>query len=692
MRWWWLALAVLVACIPARKKVRGEIVRKIRFDGNGGMFSGHNDYQLRTQIEQGASPPGVLTWPLSGLVEPELLVPENLVKDAYRLEVWYAHHGWFDARFAGWIIDRVRRRTPRRAGVVDVRGAIETGPRSTVRSMEVSGLTGAARVVGRSVLRTAEIREGDPFDLELVEATRLALARRLQRNGFAYARVELEMHAWPEQRAVDVELRAAPGRAARFGPVTLEGCERVPCAMVRERLRLEEGQPYRLDALLAAQQRIFAMKTFSLVTVQPDLSDPTRDAVPIRVRVTENKFRSFRFGGGIKAENQNWEPYVSASFAHTNVLRRLIQFTVGGRVGVSGYTPFDKAASNLKPVWTVNSSILYPRLLLPNLSQQLDVHIERGLDQSFQEYFNPELDFRSVFAPRDTVLISLGPHLEIFEYVRLEPGSEAGEQARLIYGEDFVNRYRITSLDFGFTLDWRDDRLSTKRGSFFNTTARFAYPIQEGDYSFVALSGDWRLFRPVKLRDQVPITLATRIHGKVLFPLGGAGLPYPELAFLGGASSMRGFPTRAMGPYRTFEPTPGEVRFVPVGGTLGAAVIQELRYQASGGLRYAVFGELATLANPNRALTDDPASFGTDLRAGLRGAVGVGVRYPSSIGPLRLDVAVRPYQDEDCGPVEEPFACVTGSPVQRRLDLIRFFARRSTLPAVMVFFAFGEAI
>ncbi|MCB9672820.1 MAG: BamA/TamA family outer membrane protein [Alphaproteobacteria bacterium] len=689
---WLLILATLVACTPARRKVRGDIVRDIAFQGNAGVFSGQNDYQLRTQIEQEDSAFGVLTWPMSGFVEPVLLQPDVLVRDAYRLEVWYAHHGWLDARVAGWTIDRVRASTRRKAGVVDVLGRVSTGPRSTVRKLAVTGATGAAGILAKTVMRTAEVHEGDPFDLELVESTRTALQDQLRRSGFAYAKVDLEMHAWPEQQAVDVELRAVVGIPAKLGPITVEGCDRVREAFVRDALNLEEGEPYRLDGLVAAQRRVFAMKTFSLVTVQPDLSDPTAEAVPIRVRVTENKFRSLRFGGGVKAESQNWEPYVSSSFKHTNVFGQLIQFQLGGRFGLSGYTPFNKAASNLKPVWKVNSSVLYPRILHQTVAQQLEVDIERGLDQSLQEYFNPKVDFRSIFKPSDIVVISMGPHVEIFSYPFLEPGSVAGEQAKIVYGEDFVNRYRITSIDTAFTVDWRDDRFSTKRGSFFTTTLRMAFPLQEGDYAFGALSGDWRLFRPVRVRDQVPMTLATRIHGKLLVDLGDAGLPYPELAFLGGASSMRGYPTRSMGPYRTYQPVEGTYRYVPVGGTLGLVLSEELRYYGGYGVTWAVFGDVATLANPGRTVDIRDDTFWGDLTESARFAVGVGARYQSSIGPLRLDFAMRPYADEDCGPVESPLACYQATPIQRRLDAVRFIDRSSSLPAFMIFFAFGEAI
>lgn len=688
--WTFAFLATLVACTPARKKVRGDIVRDIAFTGNGSVYSGHNDYQLRTQLEQEESALGALTWPLSLVIEPKLLQPDALVRDAYRLEVWYAHHGWFDARFGGWTIDRVRRATRRKAGVVDVRGFIDTGPRSTVRTLDVTGADGAAGLLARAVLRTGYLRQGDPFDLDTVENARLQLETQLQKSGYAYADVELAMDAYPEEQAVDVVLDATPGLSARLGAITIQGNDKVPERFIRDALDLEAGRPYRLDELLRAQNRVFGMDTFSLVSVQPDLSDPTQERVPISVSVTENKFRSLRFGGGLEAEGTvNWQPYVSAGFKHTNVFRQLIQFDANTQVGVSGYSPLNTSSSNPTPVWSVSTSLLYPRLFHQTVAQQLQVDVERDLDTSLQEYFKPQVDFRSIFKPSDAVIVSVGPHLEIVQYPNLEPGSIALERARSVYGEDFESEYRITSMDLGFTLDWRDDRLSTKRGSFFNTNLRLAFPLEEGDFSFAALSGDWRLFRPIKIGDRVPLTLATRVQGRGLLAIGESGLPYPELAFFGGSASMRGFPTGGMGPYDLFLLEDDDPTWVPVGGTLGGVLSEELRYYGSYGITYALFAEAGTLTNPGR---DTETPFIEQALDGLRLTGGIGMRYDSSIGPLRIDFALRPWYPEDCGPRSNPDACEDENAKARRLDLIRTFDRDSRFPGVMVMFAFGEAI
>lgn len=693
------ALLALSACVPARRKVAGEIVRSIEFVGNGASFSGHNDLQLRKQLEQETTGRGLLLFPLSVFVEPKLLDRAALVRDAYRLEVWYAHHGWFDARVIGWSSRQVRRQRARAAGVVDLVGIVDPGPPSLVGEIGVTGDTPTTRVLSRAALRTGFTQPGSQFNLELAELDRVALRTQLQQSGYAYARVDLAMDARPAERAVDVTWTLEPGVAARIGPVTITGNDAVKTHLIAQNLRVLEGQPYRLDALTASQNRLFDMGTFDMVSVRPDLSDPTQVDVPITVKVNETKFRSLKFGVQLRLENaQLIQPSVTTRFKHTHLMHQLIGLDLFASAGLSN-SPTSGTATGLVPVYRAQGSLTYPRILGQKVAQQIQVDIDRGVQQGLGLYLNPTADVRTIWKPSDVFVLSAGPHVEQFEYLELEdtePDNPIEIAARRLFGDDELIRvYRITSIDLGMTLDWRDDPLTTKRGSFFQGTLRLAFPVTEKDFAFTALTGDWRLFRPIRVGEQVPLTFATRVQGKALVPVAGSSLPYPELAFFGGSSSMRGFPARGMGPYTTFSVPVADgagVRryFVPRGGSVGLVVSEELRYFGPGGITWAGFVDAATLGSPGRSFGDGPElPLSQALIEGFRIAGGVGVRYGSPIGPLRVDLAVRPRYEEDRGP-SNPGAT---DAEKRRIDLIHTFNRRSDFPlAVMLFIAIGEMI
>ncbi|MBA2321659.1 MAG: hypothetical protein H0V89_10935, partial [Deltaproteobacteria bacterium] len=118
---------LLVGCTPARREVQGRILRNTHFSGNGGLIGGSNDYQLRAQMAQNNSAFGLTLWPLLYVIEPKVLRDKVLARDAWRLEMWYAHHGWFDARVLGWQLREVRKGSKRRAAVMDAIGFVDRG-------------------------------------------------------------------------------------------------------------------------------------------------------------------------------------------------------------------------------------------------------------------------------------------------------------------------------------------------------------------------------------------------------------------------------------------------------------------------------------------------------------------------------------------------------------------------------------
>lgn len=706
-----LALLLLVAsaCVPARRKVDGNIVRDIAFDGNGGAFSGQNDYQLRTQLEQRETGFGLGVWPFVYTVDPKTLRQDLLARDAYRLEVWYAHHGWFDARFQGWQIRRVREATARRAGVVDLRGVIDPGPQSTVRTLRVEGLGTTLQALGKAVLRGAPIREGDPFDLAYVEATRVLLLDKLRDHAHAYAQVALDVEARPDEQAVDVVLSVVPGVVARIGEITIEGHDAVDERFLRNALDLAPGQPYSLGALRDAQRRLFELGTFAIVTVEPDLSDPTRAEVPIRVRVTETRFRTLRVGVGF--DYDSFLPVVRASsrLKHVNLFQELVRAELGVRAGLAFSLAEADVASRL-PTWGVDLSLSYPRLFSQRGAIELQGEVEQDVYSGLWAYRRPEADLHFVYRFSDDVQLRVGPHVEQYTFLG-EFGPRVQQAQQRLFGVEGQEgfEYQLTALDQYVTWDWRDDPVRTTRGSYYSVWLREAFALSPSGYSFFRATAEARRFVPVRFRDRgsaFPVTLAGRTRGTVILPFGQTEVvPLPERAFLGGATSLRGFRPNQVGPYTTLctydtvttrsgflglggaEGTEERVTryHLPNGGTAAGEVGSELRYDWIYGVTLAGFGDVGLLSDGVGAISPDD----------LRFSVGVGARYDTLIGPVRVDLSVRPLYPEDLGPTR--FAQCALPDEQPRVN--DFFSNFPGLrderhpPFALVFFlTFGEAI
>ena len=748
-----LLLVLLSGCISARRGVQGDIVRSIRFYGNGDPYAafmdGTTDLQLRSQLEQGTT--GYLIHvPFSGVrvdllgipplvKDPARLDAEALRRDAYRLEVWYAHRGFFDARVLGWEVrevlpleltrrerkltrrakgeggraERATRRLDkhrdrlyarRKARVVDVVGFVEPGPRTIVRHFPFEGLD-ELRVAGglvRTVRRTGEMREGFPFNLQYTYLTRERLLDTLRDHAYAYAHAAVEVNAYPtgipdvctddpddpccDRPCADLTLHVTPGPTARFGEITITGLDRVPERIVRESLGFAEGERYKISVLRDAQRRLFALGVFAVVSVDADLADPTRESVPVKVSLTESTFGVFRLGGGLTYTGTDIQPRLSTFIAHLDTFGKLVRTELDAGGGLS--VPLSRDAPHDGfPVFDTSLRLIHPRVFTPRLSAAAEISIVQDLQGGQLPFRNPKAIASLAWKVSERTTLRTSAGFEHFTYLNLT--GAALRAARATFGDDYENPYQLATVDVRLTYDSRDDPLSPRRGTFTEVQLRQAVPFLVGDYAYTDISGDYRrFFKRARSRPKDPTflqrvsafllnrrVLAIRGHGRLLQAWGDSSVPYPERAFLGGGTSLRGFRPDQVGPYDclcTYVPDEGdpftglpgegqrvEHRYLPHGGLLSAGGSVELRHPffISGAQLVLPFVDVGLLANTVSELSPDLFRWG----------VGLGGRYDTLAGPVRFDLAFRPLYPEDTQ-ADGGIGCMVGDGLGRPVD------------------------
>lgn len=732
--------AALAGCASARREVRGDVVRNVQFEGNGDWWtrpiSGQSHYQLRSQLDVSPAPfrPFTFVAPFTWFVDLEPFDVADLERSSYKLEVWYAHHGWFDAQVEGWEVRQVRPRTSRKAGVVEVTGFVDPGPRSMVRAFEVRGLDKVAAIHGRVVSKHGDVHPGDPFVLDYVFSTRDRLAEGLRSGAYAYADVVVDVDAFPEDGQVDVALDVTLGPVCRFGDVGVQGLGRVDEAVVRDLLGFAAGDPYDLSSLRQAQRRLFETGWFSVVTVTPDLSDPAQKRVPVVVSVTEALPRTLRVGGGVDTDGQTTAPRFTGEFENLN-------FSILGselwRLGLRGeYGYAGTGGGERDVVASAEANLSQPRLFGSKRFGLLgDVGVHRDLQGGQFPYRSMNAGASLSWQADDFTVLTLGPHWTQYRYLDFDGPTAIA--AGTLFGQGFENPYSLATIDAGLVIDWRDDPAMPRDGSYGSLQLRQAVPFDEQDFFYTEINGDARSYFRVHNprgggRAFVPEVLALRGRGEWLIAWDGRALPYPEKAFLGGPTDLRGFRSDQVGPYACvcqYQPVQGgggladDVSNVvrraigmqeieapepgdPFTGVPGAGQEVEPVYLARGGafaallsaeLRYELPYDLQGVAFADAGLLGDRLS---DVRIdNLRLGYGAGLRYQSPIGPLRVDVAFRPIYPEDWGPSRDRYInCQVDDRLPRAFDLpssgrgARDLAGRDLPFAVNVFFGLGQSI
>src|SRR5262249_843847 len=172
-----------------------------------------------------------------------------------------------------------------------------------------------------------------------------------------------------------------------------------------------------------------------------------------------------------------------------------------------------------------------------------------------------------------------------------------------------------TVLETVLTRDSRDNIFEPTRGS--RNELSFAFAAPPGDTKFFRVVGESGWFFPLPLFNLV---LATRGLAGIVQGWGGEEGPIYERFFLGGATTLRGQRTRSVAPKDAF----GNV----IGGTSELLFNTELLIPILPRFRLALFFDAG-----------NAYGFGTDFDpTNLRYATGVGVRFFSPLGPMRLDL------------------------------------------------------
>lgn len=185
-------------------------------------------------------------------------------KDLERIRTFYQSRGYYNMQITREIID-----PNRDEGTVRLYLKIDEGERVQVDHIEIEGLETVDRFDGKSLRKGLPLREGRPFSEEAYVQTKSKMLERLERHGYAYADLQGRAYVYPGESKARIRFIADPGPQAEFGDIEVRGLETVPESYVRTVIPFEPGDPYSSEAVQRAQESIYRLDVFSLVSVLP---------------------------------------------------------------------------------------------------------------------------------------------------------------------------------------------------------------------------------------------------------------------------------------------------------------------------------------------------------------------------------------------------------------------------------------
>lgn len=436
-----------------------------------------------------------------------------------------------------------------------------------------------------------EFAPGEPAYTPAIEDAVDAAAAAWRQVGFAQVDVaEQSIVADHAVERLSAQVRLDPGRRLRFGQLRPEGFSRVRLERIVEIAGLPTGQIYDPDELEQAAGRLRRTGAFGSVTLQAAEVAGPDDRLDFTAIVTEQKPRRFGFGAEISSIDG---VTLSGFWLHRNLLGGAERFQVNGELA--------QLASDTGEDYTIGVALTRPATFGPDVNLRVAAELEQ---------LN-EPDFTSQSG-------TVGFALE--RIVSEETTLEAGLAYRFsrVTDDAGTRNYSLLSLPIGAVLERRDDPLDPTEGYFVDAELEPFLGFNDADNGG-RFTIDARGYRGLGEDDRV--VLAGRAFGGSIFGADLQGVPNDFRFYSGGGGTVRGQDYQALGVT------------LPDGVESGGASLLGLSAEARVGVtdRFGVvaFADWATVGPEATPFSDADSHSGA----------GLGVRYFTPIGPIRLDVA-----------------------------------------------------
>jgi len=487
---------------------------------------------------------------------------------------------------------------------------IDEGPRRQLASLK---LTGETSVPVQDWLASTALRVGGPYHPRLQEEAVNALRARYRAEGFDWVQIEPKVVIIHDD-LVDLTLRVNEGKRMSLDRLVIRGNLTTQPQVIRRLVELEPDEPVSRSRLLEAERRLARLGIFSRADVELSPGEIGGNARDVVVRVEEGRARRLSYGFGYDSDDG---VRGLLGFSHANLWGRAISLRLNARAS--------EEDSRFQMV------LRQPYLGRWEIPVSYSIFSFDGRRESFeQRSVGLRIDGRKQISDRSSFGLA-------YDYRRVE--LENVEELIRVDPQD--REIEISSIIPSLLVDRRDDPFDPTEGWSSAVNLQYAFPVFSTDANFLKIfvqqSGYLSLGPAGVLAASFRTGAIEPFDGEVFFDeeLGTTNNPVPigERFFAGGRTSHRSFGRDLLGidgktRIARLDEAGGVTELLPGGGNGLLLASLEYRFPIIGSLGGTVFGDAGNVWLDWRDLNFD------EIRYGL----GVGLRYRSPIGPVRLEV------------------------------------------------------
>ncbi|MBN2372957.1 outer membrane protein assembly factor BamA [bacterium] len=405
------------------------------------------------------------------------------------------------------------------------------------------------------------------------------------------------------------------GPLLRFGRIDIRRNLKTKEKVIRLACTFKQGEPFSYEKILDTQERLYSFGLFSSLNVEPQRLDKGQDHVDCLIEVEEMETTQLNFGAGFSSragyrgymelrEDNLWGRAVSGSF-------RADFSGLGGR-----YDMVDEIGRSEKYTLTFRDPLFIPRHKVEGEAKLYTLTEDR------KEYHtrSNSLSF-GIWRPykRKKLRVGLVYHIDLnrLDDITIDP-DEVPER---------YEEHTISAIGPTIIYDSRDNFMDPHEGIYTNFSLDWAGGWAGGDQDFYKLKAECRAFLPLSSS----LVMAFSVRGGYIGLHGDTErVPIQERFFSGGGNTVRGFREDSLGP---IDDNTG----FPLGGRTIWINNLELRYPIYKNLKGVVFFDAGNVWESQKDVKIES----------LRQGAGLGLRWITPIGPVRIDYGMAIDREPD---------------------------------------------
>ena len=507
-----------------------------------------------------------------------LLKRDKLKEDLSRLTVFYLNNGYINAKVGEPEITNDHK-------WIYVTIPVSEGNRFTIGKVDITG--DLPSMPKNELLEKLKINKQDHYDREAIMKDMDFLTQAINDEGYAYADVVPQTVPHEKEQVVDVTFNITKGNKVYFNKITISGNSKTRDKVIRRNLLFSEGELYGRGKIKESHNGLNRLRYFEEVDFQTEKGSD-KDLMDVNIRVKEKPTGMFSLGAGYSAVDSM---IFSGQVSQQNLFGRGQSLTLGAQFSGQA-TSYD--LSFVEP-WLFD---------IPLWSKYELWHVDRAYDTYDLNSKGVGVTFGYPVWERWVGFVGYKLSFENLSNVT---------NAASIYVQQQQGETTTSAVSLSMSRDTTDDMMFPTTGTRNIAGVELAGTFLQGDTSFAKYTYTSTWFHPL------PMDCVFGLRGRIgyLQELEGKNVPVWYRFYLGGINTLRGL--RQVGPV-------GENGDVIGGLTMlnfNTEVVFPLIKNA--GMRGVVFFDTGNAWNSGYQLDD------------MRKTAGVGIRWYSPIGPLRLE-------------------------------------------------------